>query len=204
MVDTEYASFGVWLKRTTDADGVLTYNMVDTFAMGKPATTAVTAVQGTATYAGSALGVYVHNVLDPAGEVASSTGGMFTADAELTATFGQITGDDPKANTIAGAYTNTITGTIDNFDLAGGEAQSWSVELMRSGKYVTADQTVTFTGDTKGGGEPGAYSGQFYGGTGADDDANGLVAPGEVAGEFTANFLNGNVAGGFGATKQKD
>ena len=34
VVDKEYASFGVWLKRTTDADGVLTYNMVDTFAMG--------------------------------------------------------------------------------------------------------------------------------------------------------------------------
>ena len=38
VVDTEYASYGVWLKRTTDADGVLTYNMVDTFAMGTPAT----------------------------------------------------------------------------------------------------------------------------------------------------------------------
>ena len=41
VVDTEYASFGVWLKRTTDADGVLTYNMVDTFAMGAPATAAI-------------------------------------------------------------------------------------------------------------------------------------------------------------------
>ena len=78
MVDKEYASFGVWLKRTTDEDGVLTYNMVDTFAMGhgRPLPSDVTDVDGTASYKGSALGVYVHNVLDAGGEVASATGGM--------------------------------------------------------------------------------------------------------------------------------
>ena len=205
VVDREYASFGVWLKRTTDADGVLTYNMVDTFAMGPLPTTAtaIAGVEGTATYAGSALGVYVHNVLDPAGEVASATGGMFTADAALTATFGQMKNEaDPPQDTIAESMLDTITGTIDNFELAGGEAQKWSVELMRSESYddLTDPTIVTFTGATKGGGEPGEYSGQFYGGTGNAND----VAPGEVAGEFTANFLNGNVAGGFGATKQAD
>ena len=200
VVDTEYASFGVWLKRTTDADGVLTYNMVDTFAMGTPDSNSVVDVTGTATYAGSALGVYVHNVLDPAGEIASATGGSFTADATLTATFGQIPEGEEGTDTIAPAHEDTITGTIDNFELAGGEEQNWSVELMRSEDYVTAENTVTFSGDTKGGGENGLYSGQFYGDTGTDND----VAPGEVAGEFTANFLNGNVAGGFGATKQDD
>ena len=195
VVDTEYASFGVWLKRTTDADGVLTYNMVDTFAMGTPATTAVTDVDGTATYKGSALGVYVHNVLDPAGEVASATGGSFTADATLTAHFGQTVELE-----LAPIDENTITGTIDNFELAGGEAQKWSVELMRSAKYDDAGEDVAFVGKTKGGGAEGDYSGRFYGGTGVAND----VAPGEVAGEFTANFLNGHVAGGFGATKQDD
>ena len=205
VVDTEYASFGVWLKRTTDADGVLTYNMVDTFAMGMPATAAVADVQGTATYAGSALGVYVHNVLDPAGEVASATGGSFTADAELTASFGQIT-TEPNISTIAPAHFNTITGTIDNFELAGGEEQNWSVELMRSLPYDTAGTaTVIFSGDTKGGGEPGKYSGQFYGAASRTvDNETENFAPSTVAGEFTANFLNGNVAGGFGATKQDD
>ena len=195
VVDEEYASFGVWLKRTTDEDGVLTYNMVDTFADGTPPTTAVTDVDGTASYAGSALGVYVHNVLDPAGEVASATSGSFTADAELMATFGLID-VGPKAGTIATAHVNTITGTIDNFELAGGEAQKWSVELARGD--ITAVGS-TFDGKTKGGGAQGDYSGTFRGLTGADD-----VAPSTVGGEFTANFLNGNVAGGFGATKQKD
>ena len=200
VVDTEYASFGVWLKRTTDADGVLTYNMVDTFAMGTPVSSTVGDVTGTATYNGAALGVYVHNVLDPAGEVASATGGSFTADAALTASFGQIPAGEEGAGTIAPAHVNTITGTIDNFELAGGEAQSWSVELMRSGTYDENGDDVAFDGKTKGGGAEGYYSGRFYGGTGTDND----VAPGEVAGEFTANFLNGNVAGGFGATKQDD
>ena len=181
--------------------------MVDTFAMGTEATGAVAAVQGTATYAGSALGVYVHNVLDLAGEVASATGGSFTADAELTASFGQIT-TGPNMKTIAPAHENTITGTIDNFELAGGEEQSWSVELMRSMVYVTdmPDDTVTFTGATKGGGEAGTYTGQFYGASSREvdngDDEN--FAPSTVGGEFTANLLNGNVAGGFGATKQDD
>ena len=183
--------------------------MVDTFAMGTEATAAVTAVEGTATYAGSALGVYVHNVLDPAGEVASATGGSFTADAELTASFGQTmedaTTDAIEAGQIAPIDTNTISGTIDNFELAGGEQQNWSVELMRSGKYEVTNG-VTFAGATKGGGEAGKYSGQFYGAAsrevdGQDDED---IAPSTVAGEFTANFLNGNVAGGFGATKQDD
>ena len=207
VVDTEYTSFGVWLKRTTDADGVLTYNMVDTFAMGTvPPTGSVEDVTGTATYAGSALGVYVHNVLDPAGDIASATGGSFTADATLTASFGQIPEEEEGAGTIAPAHENTITGTIDNFELAGDEANSWSVELMRSGTYDETGEDVAFVGKTKGGGAEGDYSGRFYGAssrTVVDGDTENF-APSSAAGEFTANFLNGHVAGGFGATKQDD
>ena len=62
-----------------------------------------------------------------------------------------------------------------------------------------------FSGATKGGGEPGAYSGQFYGAASRTvDGVTENFAPSTVGGEFTANFLNGNVAGGFGATKQDD
>ena len=198
VVDTEYASYGVWLSRTTDSDGALTYKDVDTFVQGTPASNSVASVTGTATYNGSALGVYVHNVLDPAGEIASATGGSFTADATLTATFAQEQ-NDAGVDTIAASMLNTIAGTIDNFVLAGGESQSWSVELKRSAAYVTDNpaDTVTFTGATDGGGAAGNYAGQFFGDTGAGNDAT----PSTVAGEFTANFLNGSVAGGFGATK---
>ena len=201
VVDTEYASFGVWLKRTTDEDGVLTYNMVDTFADGTMAAANVADVDGTASYKGSALGVYVHNVLDAGGEVASATSGMFTADAALTASFGQ-TGDDiatdvTEMGSIVPDHTNTITGTIDNFELPGGEAQNWSVELARGVMGAINDDGTFVDGTTKGGGAEGKYSGTFYGPT-----MDG--APSDVSGEFTANFLNGHVAGGFGATKQDD
>ena len=198
VVDPVYTSYGVWLKRTTDADGVLTYNMVDTYAMGHGSVASdVGSVLGTATYTGSALGVYVHNVLDSGGEIASATGGSFTADAALTASFGQSVDDATtpanEADQIAPAHLNTITGTIDNFELAGGEAQNWSVELVRGSPGAIADGG--FSGTTKGGGAAGAYNGTFYGPT--PDGA----APSDVSGEFTANFLNGHVAGGFGATK---
>ena len=197
VVDREYASFGIWLMRTTDADGVLTYDTVDTFAMGTEVTGSVNDVAGTASYKGSALGVYVHNVLDSGGEIASATSGMFTADAELTATFGQEpVSDTDTTDSIADSQVNTITGTIDKFELEGGEAQKWSVELARGD--ITGD-TGVFSGNTKGGGAEGEYSGTFRGPTGDDN-----VAPSTVGGEFTANFLNGNVAGGFGATKQDD
>ena len=205
VIDPVYTSYGVWLKRTTDADGVLTYNMVDTFAMGDGTTMAsdVTAVAGTASYTGSALGVYVHNVLDSGGEIASATSGSFMADAMLTASFGQSVDDTDtdgvdEGMLIAPAHLKTITGTIDNFELAGGEAQSWSVELSRGDMGAIKD-AGTFSGKTKGGGaEGGEYSGTFYGPTAAG------TAPSDVSGEFTANFLNGHVAGGFGATKQDD
>ena len=32
VADADYLHYGFWLKRTTDEDGVLTYNEVETFA----------------------------------------------------------------------------------------------------------------------------------------------------------------------------
>ena len=90
VVDTDYLHYGFWLKRTTDEDGVLTYNEVETFAGSSvPASGNVARVTGTATYSGGATGVFVHSVTNPDGTEASATSGHFTADAELMATFGQ-------------------------------------------------------------------------------------------------------------------
>ena len=47
---------------------------------------------GTASYEGGAVGVYVKNVFDSAGEIDTATSGHFNADASLTAHFGG-TGD---------------------------------------------------------------------------------------------------------------
>ena len=80
--------YGFWLKRTTDEDGVLTYNEVETFADSSvDATRSVASVKGKATYEGGATGVYVKNVFDSDGEIDTATSGHFTADASLTAYF---------------------------------------------------------------------------------------------------------------------
>ena len=84
-------SYGFWLKNTTK-DGATTYNEVETFAgaTGFPVTDATTLddVTGTAMYEGGSVGVYVKNVLDDQANVVSATSGHFSADVDLTATFG--------------------------------------------------------------------------------------------------------------------
>ena len=81
-------NFGFWLKTTTDEDGAVTYNEVETFAdssiiasMGND----LDNVKGSATYDGDATGVYVKNVYNSVGAKTGATSGHFTADAELTA-----------------------------------------------------------------------------------------------------------------------
>ena len=55
--DYDYLNYGFWLKRTTDKDGVLTYNEVETFAgSSMNASGALTSVLGTATYNGGRHG----------------------------------------------------------------------------------------------------------------------------------------------------
>ena len=95
---------------------------------------------------------------------------------------------------------DTVTGTIDNFDLQYGEENSWSVALKSDPRAAGAS---TFSGAANGGGAEGKFSGTYHGPTPpTDDDADVNVAPAHVVGEFNANFSNGSVAGGFGAEKQ--
>ena len=199
VADSSYLHYGFWLKKTTDEDGVLTYNEVETFAGASvDASANVTAVQGTASYTGDAVGVYVHNVLsDGGGMIESSTSGHFKADASLTATFAQIAPELPNAGSIPPSLLNTITGTINNFDLSGDEANDWSVNLA---KGMIAPNADTFSGDAHGGGTAGTYSGTFHGDVAEVGDV--VPQPSAVVGEFNANFSNGSVAGGFGANKQ--
>ena len=212
--DASYLHYGFWLKKTTDEDGVLTYNEVETFAgasTGLPASgglaTAGAEVRGTASYDGDAVGVYVHHVLsEGGGKIESSTAGHFKADASLTATFGQVhEGDDPtdtsEPGTIAPNLLNSVTGTIDNFTLSGGEAQDWSVNLARA-PITTADGTAS--GMAEGGGLSGSYSATFHGSVADDaDDTTPIPQPSAVVGEFNANMSNGSVAGAFGANKNE-
>ena len=74
--DYEYLSYGFWLQRTTDEDGAVTYNEVETFATAHGMTASDAAgigvVTGSATYEGSAVGVYVKNVLDSQANVVAA------------------------------------------------------------------------------------------------------------------------------------
>ena len=209
VADADYLHYGFWLKRTTDKDGAVTYNEVETFASSSLAATGdVSAVTGQATYEGGATGVYVHSVSNPDGTEKSATSGHFTADVNLTATFRQ-TVDNPatttidEADQIAPSLLNTLSGTIDNFKLAHGEQNAWSVNLQGD----ITEGTGVASGTANGGGEPGTYSATFHGPATYDHDDNDQTAdvptaPGSVVGEFNANFSNGSVAGGFGARKQ--
>ena len=218
VADADYLHYGFWLKRTTDADGATTYNEVETFAAatGFPATgtTGLDDVEGSATYEGGSVGVYVKNVLDDQGDIASATSGHFSADVELTADFGG--GDLPVNNQF------TIGGKITDFVLSGGEENDWAVGLgladfsgrtdgnepgkSESGNIYTDMFSGVATGDSTA--AAGSWNGAFYGSSEAvdhDDDATTdeiNPAPVAVVGEFNANFTDGTAAGGFGANKK--
>ena len=209
VADSDYLHYGVWLKKTTDADDAVTYNEVETFAGSSEARTtdsliaADGEVTGKATYSGGATGVYVNSVLNPNGTEASATSGHFTADVALTAYFNQTLDDAAtdadEAGQIAPGMLNSLSGTINNFMLSGhDQGPGWSVSL----EQTDIDGTGTdphVNGEAKGGGADGNYQATFHGGGGDDDDQ-----PSSVVGEFNAFFSNGSVAGGFGATKDAE
>ena len=209
--DYDYYHYGFWLKRTADDDGAITYNEVQTFAGSRIVASTgseLDTVRGSASYEGGAVGVYVRETYDAEdGSVDTATSGHFSADASLTATFGQIhEGDNPsdtgEPGTIAPNMLNTVTGRIHNFELQHGEANTWVVHL----DGTRASGANTFSGSAKGGGAvDGEFSGTFHGltpETTVDTDGNRRDAPGSMVGEFDANFGNGTVAGAFGARKQ--
>ena len=189
--DYVYYRYGFWLQRTKDANGdVTSYDEVETFAGSTDAlSNTVADVDGTASYSGGATGVYVHTVINSDGSRAQATSGHFTADASLDATFGQL--EEGGFGTIAPNQLNTLTGDINNFDLSGGEDQSWSVGLSGS---IASGGTATGTAN----GDDGSFSASFYGPSAVD------TAPHTVVGEFNTDFTNGTIAGAFGASIDDD
>jgi hypothetical protein len=195
--DADYLRYGFWLKRTTDAMDAVTYDEVETFAASSAAASGdVGSVTGRATYRGGTTGVYVRNVYNTDGTIDRATSGYFTADAALTATFGQVN-DDAGEGTIAPNLLYTLRGTIDNFTLSGGEANMWSVALHGDITEGSGDASGTAKGGVEG--DDGSFSATFHGPV--MDANNDPVHPHTVVGEFNADFSNGSVAGAFGARK---
>ena len=195
--DPSYLYYGWWVQK--DKDGpteakAFTGAMVLTPPDGTMATT------GSATYKGGAAGKFaMSNALDGTG-----SGGHFTADAELKATFG---GEDMG-----------VTGTIDNFMLNDGtEDAGWSVTLHRAtwddttnGMFATVDDDetndvdesmmgTTWSINGNSAGRTGNWSGQMYDEMTGDDD-DGSNVPTTVTGMFQSSFsAMGRMVGAFGA-----
>ena len=185
--DGDYLTYGFWLDTKTKDGNVSEYEVVQTFATSSlTPSTGLTNVTGTATYEGGAAGVYVHETKKEDGTLDTATSGRFTADVAMTAYF---TTTNPTK--VAGS----LEGTISNFDLDGGPANSWNVNV--SAASIT---NGTFTGNASGMSDDNGSMGGTFHGTGDADDAT--VAPPVLVGEFNANFVNGTAAGAFGARKQ--
>ena len=198
--DSDYMHYGVWLMRTTDGDGAVTYNEVETFAgssLDPSSGGELNNVDGSASYKGKATGVYVNEVKNSVGGLESATSGHFTADVMLTATFGQTTDESIAPNLL-----NTVKGTIESFMLSNEEDNAWMVTVDAS----RVEGQSGFFGTAKGGveGSDGSISGTFHGATEDADDDGIRTAPGSMVGEFNSFFSNGSVAGAFGARKQAE
>ena len=180
--DAIYASYGWWIHKSAD-DATYTASAFVSDKGTVPEARGITDLRGTATYMGGAAGIYA---------LWSSTGGTndaghFTADAMLEADFN----DD------------TISGTIDNFTGADGEARSWSVELKEAGitdvgaiNRADADDTVWTIGGTAA-----AASGEWSGVLKEYDFDSQL--PRIVTGTFSSKYGgDGTMVGAFGANKE--
>ena len=93
--------------------------------------------------------------------------------------------------TIAPNLLNTLTGTIDNFNLSGGEDNAWAVSLQGGRTNIVTLRDGTASGMAQGGGAGVPWTATFHGPLGNHDDNDetpDIEYPGSVVGEFGANF----------------
>ncbi|MCY4642410.1 MAG: hypothetical protein OXC41_06910 [Gammaproteobacteria bacterium] len=222
ITDDDYLAFGYWIQTMSMGDDGMKYG-VSTFAGGSMpfgnntgGNSEIEALRGTATYDGSATGVYARK--DLAVEDGNVVGtpvaaGQFSADVSLTAHFGNQETADVDVDHISANEMFTINGMVDNFQDANGDMidNEWGLSLNPihfSNAANDADSyTSTLTEGTtgKGAGMMGEWQGGFFGAV-ADADATpsqptATTYPSGVAGEFTGHFTDGNVIGAFGATR---
>ena len=198
--DMDYTYFGYWMESDENRDGTLDHD-IKTFHNGSQAAeVALDALVGTAKYYGAAAGVYVKK--DGAADSLVVTSGQFTADAELTAHFG--------GPAVAGKDHFTVTGEISAFmdgsadlgfdDLTLGVAKmTTSGEIGSVASPLNNEHNIGILGETDGGGTSGNWEGQFYGKTNVFTSVETDDYPMNVSGEFNGHFVNGHVAGAFGA-----
>ena len=218
VADKDYMYFGYWLqmpaKQSDDAtlykfrvySGGTGENVFSVHALLLDQDDDLTAV-----YKGGAAGRYVTRNLQFKDEVADplSPGfhGRFTANAELTAYFGDHTsfvedGDLPNRR-------NMLGGSIKEFkDKDGGKDLDFEVILspvvMVVGDSPIPDDGNTRFGGTAAGTDNGDWSANFYGPNAATTNtlATNNTLPSGVAGQFDASSIYTKVIGAFAAEKQ--
>ena len=191
--DTDYTQFGYWTEKTKKQREDTYEHDIETFHGGMMgAALALAGLEGTANYYGAAAGVYVKK--DGADDSLVVTSGEFTAVAELTARFGgnKIAVDDDFE--VEGTISGFMDGSMDlgfaNLSLGGKDAMGGADIDQNNGSFAG--------GETDGGGTSGRWAGQFYGNAETAIDADDSY-PMNVSGEFNGHFVNGRVAGAFGA-----
>jgi len=190
ILDMDYLTFGYWIQTMPMGDE--TKYSVGTFFGGLPEFTAgsINALAGTATYDGSATGLYARKDLSiEDGSVVGTpaAAGQFSADVSLTANFGPHADYGTSENYM-------ISGMVDNFqDASGDMIDDWELKL-NAATFNQSGSENAFSSNTGSGDMMGQWRGMFYG-----SDADSAM-PSGVAGEFTGQFTNGHVIGAFGAT----
>jgi hypothetical protein len=204
MENNRYLVFGVWLREDSDGNDTADDPDFGAFAAGGGDTAPVAdEVTGTATYEGSATGVYT----------AGSSVDYFQGDATLEADFG----DDAALGTITGMIDSIVAGgnDMDDVILLNDDGTPADGNMLAAGTFsgdarmgtaTTVDAVTTYTHN-------GSWSGQFYNGTADDDTTDDVneshVAPGSVAGTFGVTGETGtgddavtrSYVGAFGAHK---
>lgn len=187
----DFMIFGYWIQEVRAADGVtVTSERMSPFADGKRDPVTLAGVTGSASYTGSATGLYMSKGLT-AGNLPTDpfNSGQFMASVMLKAYFADDTNDDIPSN-----KANTVSGSINNFRDASGNAIDSRWTLTLSGMNSTTDPD-TFSGtaisaDSAIAGAIGMFSGQYHG---AAD-----TTPVSASGTFDGHFTNGHVRGAFG------
>jgi hypothetical protein len=199
ILDKDFLSFGYWLQGGTGQNNEPTFAVNAFYAGSKIFDDNLTTLKGSATYRGSATGLYAKKALGLENGKITRTpneAGQFTANANLMVHFG-------AGGTVGDGETNRITGTIDKFLDRNGTAiaDDWSLSLNApAGTNVKQNGgnsgPITFSGMTGSGQNQGKWSGQFFGVSTTEGH------PTSAAGKFTGHFDDGHVIGAFGATRE--
>ena len=201
--DTDYLAGGIWVyvpDSTTSPTSLADYEYGAFIDGNQPFTLSVEDITGTATYSGSATGVYA----DPDAQ----RNYFFDAAVTLNAAFD--TTDNAPLGTIYGTMSDFVEDdTVDNpIPIPGNPMLMLS--SAGSPAIITAANNGFFTGDTsstyEGEDYTGKWGGQFYGNPPANPATAADAQPGSVAGTFggtTTNREDGpSFVGVFGALKQ--